>query len=413
MTGNAANFGPSDFARIRTGRRMPIQFHADIASKIYSGLALGLFAHMAMLRDGEEFSIRQMQRTHKEGRDAWSGALAELFELGLVARVRWADGRGQWRTRYYLAQDHPFEQSDIDYIHEVHGRHCLIECSPELSNTPIQVSSRVSRRPRKRPTIVDQQSEPDSRVAVDNSRPARGSAAKPLAEPVSAIATAGSPTNAIAAAGATSTNDQAEAEQGVAAIAGTYKERKDSFLPPLPPHTPNSTDSHSTATGWREETHPDTSEVIAAVRSAWPTLSRRDLHQIRDAVSRQLLAGHHAGHLVQVLTQNTGGARIPGKLLLHRLEDLPEAPAAAPRRTPWCGSCDHRWIDVGIAVHRCPQCHPAAEDEGCPDCLSYLARHPAPQWCGTCDPEERLTHGNPCTRCHPSRASAQPGQTVA
>lgn len=409
---SATTAGPSDFARLKRGRRMPIQFHADLAAEIYSGLALGLFAYMAMLRDGEEFSIRQMQRTHKEGRDAWSGALAELLELGLVARVRWADARGQWRTRYYLAQDHPFDPEDITYIREVHGKGCLIECSPGLGNVPIQVSSRVSRRPRKRVATPSGQS-----GSVDNSTAIRRDQATDLVAPGNAIAATGQPTVAIAATGATSNDDQPDQGRGVAAIAGAHKERKDLlFPPPYPPHASTPPEQPATSTGGRDDSveHPHTGQVMGSVLRTWPMLSRRDRSAVHTLVNQRLVQGHSPDVLRHLLCGNTEGVRMPGRLLIARLEGLAEPVEGPSGRLPWCGACDDRWIDHGLGLHRCPACHPAGDSSAdCPDCLDVITRHAATHtttaWCGHCDSATRQIRNHPCRTCHPECTALSTG----
>lgn len=404
--------GPSDFARLKRGRRMPIQFHADLAAEIYSGLALGLFAYMAMLRDGEEFSIRQMQRTHKEGRDAWSGALAELLELGLVARVRWADGRGQWRTRYYLAQDHAFDAEDIAYLREVHGMGCLIECSPGLGNVPIQVSSRVSKRPRKGVT-----SPPGESGSVDNSTAIRRDRATPLVAPAAAIATIGQPADAIAATGTISDDADPQQAGGVAAIAGALEEGKDLLLPPpYPPHANTSPEQEPTSTGGRGDDveHPHTGQVMGSVLRTWPILSRRDRATVQQLVNQRLAQGHGPDGLRQLLCGNTDGVRMPGRLLIARLDGLGEPVAEPAGRLPWCGACDDRWIDHGLGLHRCPACHPAGDSSAdCPDCLEVIARHATTHrttaWCGHCDSATRTVRNQPCPTCHPERTALSTG----
>lgn len=391
---------------------MPIQFHADLAAEIYSGLALGLFAYMAMLRDGEEFSIRQMQRTHKEGRDAWSGALAELLELGLVARVRWADGRGQWRTRYYLAQDHAFDAEDIAYIREVHGTGCLIECSQGLGNVPIQVSSRVSKRPRK--NVAPPAGESGS---VDNSTAIRRDQATPLVAPADAIATIGQPADAIAATGTTSSDTDAQHTGGVAAIAGALEEGKEVlFPPPYPPHTHTSPEQPTTSTGGRgdEVEHPHTAQVMGSVLRTWPMLSRRDRSAVHGLVNQRLAQGHSPDMLRHLLCGNTEGVRMPGRLIIARLEGLGEPIEGPSGRLPWCGACDDRWIDHGLGVHRCPACHPAGDSSAdCSDCLEVITRHVATHrttsWCGRCDSSTRQIRNRPCPTCHPDNTALSRG----
>lgn len=152
--------------------------------------------------------------------------------------------------------------------------------------------------------------------------------------------------------------------------------------------------------------HPDTTVVMTAVRRVWPMLMRSDERKISRAISQRLIEGHSPDGLRHLLCENTEGVRIPGRLLLHRLEELGQPAPTSPGRKPWCGACDNRWIDHGLGLHRCPQCHPGASEPACPDCLDMITRHgPVPAWCGHCDPDERLTRGKPCPHCHPASAS--------
>lgn len=390
MSGPTPDSTPADLYRLNRGRRMPIQFHADIAERIYSGLALGLFAYLAMQRDGSEFSLRQMQRTHKEGRDAWSGAMAELIELGLVARIRWRDSAGRWRTRYYLAHDHPFDEADIAEIREVHGQDCLIECSPELSNTPIQVSSRVSKRPRKA-----------DRAALDH--------ANGVVAPVSAIAAAGRPSAAIAAAGATSDDAALDQGRGVAAIAGTHKEGR-TISPSFPPTPHDERPAPPQVPTRREGWDPRCDEVLRHVMKAWPSLTRSDQAKLMALINTRLGQGHPQEQLIAVLTANTEGAKRPVGVLAARLNDLPEPTRSGP--APWCGACDenraieHEGALGEIVSHWCPRCHPGGRRSTCVDCQEHLVTHPSTDWCGACTPEKRTIYGKPCPTCHPTNQRA-------
>lgn len=134
-----------------------------------------------------------------------------------------------------------------------------------------------------------------------------------------------------------------------------------------------------------EHLEQQTNQVMAAVVKTFrAVLTPSELVSISVKVRGFLAEGQTVAALTSVLTTNTGGIKMPGRVLLKRLADIPateaitrEFHALAPPPAPWCGSCDQRTrlVHHDQVSHRCHTCHPD--------------RHPAASRAATC----RTCHG--------------------
>ena len=65
-------------------------------------VALGLYLDMLSHPSGWRINIRQLAKTHKQGRQVLTDAMNDLIARGLVFRVRFQEASGRWRTRTYV-----------------------------------------------------------------------------------------------------------------------------------------------------------------------------------------------------------------------------------------------------------------------------------------------------------------------
>ena len=96
-------------------------------------VALGLYVDMLSWPPGWRINLRELSRTHRQGRTVLTTAMNELMERGLVFRVRYQQAGGQWMTRTYVCSTPVTLSELLDLRRQFLGR-CRIETSTELSD---------------------------------------------------------------------------------------------------------------------------------------------------------------------------------------------------------------------------------------------------------------------------------------
>lgn len=306
-------------------------------------VALGLYLDMLSHPSGWRINIRQLAKTHKQGRQVLTDAMNDLIARGLVFRVRLQEASGRWSTRTYVCSS-PVTLEELRGVRRQYNHRCVFETSPELTAA----------------LTADQQTTgpaaPSERAGGATVQPA-----SPLITPSARFPAPGDPESGEPAAGVPDSDNLAPQELEV--------KRK------IPPPSPNLValerpDSPTISEGGGDSRqpmepapHPDLDHVLTAVVTAWPRLGQRDLHRLQPLIDEALHA-LPASEVVEHLSTNTGGARHPAALLRARLDNLPP-PRRQRRLTDWCGECTsatYRWIQDadGHPVRPCPICSPQA-----------------------------------------------------
>src|SRR4051795_10003750 len=91
-------------------------------------VALGLYLDMLSYPAGWRINIRELARTHKQGRQVLTDAMNDLIDKGLVFRVRYQEAGGQWRTRTYVCSS-PVTLAELQDVQSQYLQRCLIETS--------------------------------------------------------------------------------------------------------------------------------------------------------------------------------------------------------------------------------------------------------------------------------------------
>ena len=94
-------------------------------------VALGLYVDMLSWPPGWRINLREMSRTHKQGRTVLTAAMNDLIERRLVFRVRFQQAGGQWMTRTYVCANPVTADELADIRTQFLGR-CRIETSTDL-----------------------------------------------------------------------------------------------------------------------------------------------------------------------------------------------------------------------------------------------------------------------------------------
>lgn len=319
-------------------------------------VALGLYLDMLSYPAGWRINIRELARSHKQGRQVLTDAMNDLIDKGLVFRVRFQEAGGQWRTRTYVCSS-PVTFPELQEVQNQYLERCLIETNAQLSALlhPTQLSTGRS----------GQDGSDDSLLDTEAEEPA-----KPLVTPSTRFPAPGEP-----ASGRPTVGDLvpkrsegrskkpppppapvASKRRGAAAAEEDVLLTTRAALPSLQTTRPTEPDPAARA-------GPDVEQLSAALAKAWPRLGRRDLQQLQPMIQRalnQLSPPDLTAHL----TSNTGGALHPLGLLRARLDNLPP-PRSSHRRQAWCGRCtseSYRWLqdDDGQPLSPCPRCSPQA-----------------------------------------------------
>lgn len=307
-------------------------------------VALGLYLDMLSHPSGWRINIRQLAKTHKQGRQVLTDAMNDLIARGLVFRVRLQEASGRWSTRTYVCSS-PVTLDELRDVRRQYNHRCVFETSPELAEALSAAQHTPSTAATSDPGNADRA------VAQSTS-----SATSPLVAPSTRFPAPGGPETGEPTAGVPDSDDPAPQE-----LEGKRKI-------PLPSPSPVRVDGPGSPTTEEDQQrgktrHPDLDHVLSALVTAWPNLGQRDLNQLQPLIDEALHA-LPATQVVEHLATNTGGARHPAALLRARLHNLPP-PRRQRRLTEWCGHCasaTYRWIQDadGQRVRPCPICSPQA-----------------------------------------------------
>jgi hypothetical protein len=315
-------------------------------------VALGLYLDMLSHPSGWRINIRQLAKTHKQGRQVLTDAMNDLIARGLVFRVRLQEASGRWSTRTYVCSS-PVTLDELRDVRRQYNHRCVFETSSELAAA--LTADQHTRGTAATPDHADA----DGASAQSTARPT-----PPLVTPSTRFPAPGGPEPGKPTAGVPDSDDLAPQE---------LEEKRKIPLPSPNPVRVDGPGSPTTEEVERREKpqpteppqthHPDLDHVLTALVTAWPNLGRRDLHRLQPLIDEALHA-LPATQVVEHLATNTGGARHPAALLRARLDNLPP-PRRQRRLTEWCGQCTsatYRWIqDVdGHPVRPCPICSPQA-----------------------------------------------------
>ena len=321
-------------------------------------VALGLYLDMLSHPSGWRINIRDLAKTHKQGRQVLTDAMNDLIDRGLVFRVRFQESTGRWRTRTYVCSS-PVSLGELRDIKEQYRGRCTIETSTELKPQlagPGPGSRTISSAP---PPSAETTPEPDP--PPDHPDDAHSAASAP---PSTRFPAPGDPD-----AGRPDAGPPGSSRAAPQRSEGSTKIPPSTPLKPVRPEpeegeevTDRQVNRGTASSPDPRPGHPDIPHVTAELVRAWPALGRRDLAQLEEILV-EALEQVPTPQLVEHLVSNTGGVRHPLALLRARLANLPPP---RPRRTSgveWCGDCTsptYRWIqDVdGKPVHPCPRCSP-------------------------------------------------------
>lgn len=390
-------------------------------------VSLGLYLDLMSRPPGWRINLRDLARSHKQGRIVLAAAMTDLIGRGLVFRVRFQDGGGRWATRTYVCST-AVSAAELAGIRAQFHR-CQIETTAELSQHNNDAALSETDPVQTVPAVVDEAADPDDPIDLE---PADTNAGQnrhlhPADRRLPKTGTTGmqSPKARFLASGELAPGRPApgppqSSKPGVAVLAAQRPDLKLKIPPTGPPPTsshPSSTPdgpeeedlifdnpedlepTRSTPAGsaldrntrsrFRQPGQPAASpalaskpsdmddlpapvedegvtEVLESVREAWPMLGRRDETKLREGIG-QALGTLSQPRLVEHLVANTGGVRHPGRVLLARLDNLPAGRPSTKTPTPWCGNCtsaDYRWITTADSAPVRP----------CPECSPQARR---------------------------------------
>lgn len=370
--------GGSEVVRLR--QRTPFTMVDNpIIRQITDYVALGLYLDMLSYPPGWRLNLRELARTHKQGRTVLAAAVNDLIERGLVFRIRYQHAGGQWATRTYVCA-RPVTLEELEDVRHQYAGRCRIETRPELAD---QLTIAESAKGPVWQAELDgaPPTPPDPGHSGHSDRTGQGgngwpvyagteNRAYPQVTPKTRNPALGEPPFGTPASG---TPDLREPGNGVPAP------QEQDPKPKIPPPPPAGVTTGRSSKGGRTDekpsleppahshTAPDTdglSYLEMALVDAWPSLGRKDLHRLRPQL-RDAAALLDEERLRMHLTTNTGGARNPAKIIAARLDNLPLPRPRRPRLPQWCGECvadDYRWIqdDDGRPIGPCPRCSPQA-----------------------------------------------------
>ena len=327
-------------------------------------VALGLYVDMLSWPPGWRLNLREMTRTHRQGRTVLTAAMNELIERGLVFRVRYQGPGGQWMTRTYVCAA-PVTLDELLDVRRQYADRCKIETSTALT-AQANPGRRVAGQ---KPSTVQPDRSPSVRFpSVGDPNPGEPNPGDPDPGPTM----------------------PGEPPIGEPTIGDLAPQRSDSRSKTPPPPTPaNGPDRPSTITNPSDPSDPAPPQraapqsalpqaavsqsdgadprLVAAIRAAWPNLNESGLAQLGpDLVAATAAIG--AAPLLEHLTTNTGGALNPVAVLRTRLRNLPPPPRIT-RSVAWCGRCSsptYRWVEdaSGFPIEPCPRCSGQARAKG-------------------------------------------------
>jgi len=370
----------------------------DVVDSLKSLTAKGLYVELRMMHDGARIGCRHLATLFEEGRDKIARCLNQLIEVGVLARVVWQVGNGQWITKY-LVSDQPLDTADIL---EIAGQYraTYVTVSADLARPLRDLGLTYSVNDTGKEHVIrvsgfgqhHRSTDANTLVTPESGFPSPGwtEPEKPLVTPESGFSSPGD-------AGAVPTGCQKSGSHKVFTYSSNPSLREEPPLaageggmaPLLPPHPVEDPAGKETGAGDEvpEFLEEQTNHVMGAVVKTFPSLPLTDLRAIEGQVRSLLMAGHTNGALTLLLTSNTGGIKMLWLHVQDGLRDLPETEAivreyhqlAAPPAL-WCGNCDqrtrlidHHDCDGQTGTHRCHVCHPdrAATPPNCNIC------HPA------------------------------------
>lgn len=334
---------------VRLDQRVPFTMVDNpIIRALDDYVALGLYVDMLSWPPGWRINLRELSRSHKQGRQVLTSAMNDLIERGLVFRVRYQQGGGLWMTRTYVCARAVTEAELLEVRTQYLGR-CRIETSSALM-----------------PLVNPGQPRPDpSSAGPDAVEDAAATAAVESSSPSTRFPAPGEPDPGVPAVGQRTAGPPTRGRRD--------RQRPDSRPKTPPPNPPSDRSAEPRSRSWEEEVaapkataasslpeeHVD-ARLADALIAAWPSLT--------DGALRRLAPDLAAGaaeigteRLLEHLTTNTGGVMNPAAVLKTRLRDLPRA---RPRTAlpSWCGQCsspEYRWIEDdadGSPLRPCPRC---------------------------------------------------------
>lgn len=301
-------------------------------------VALGLYVDMLSHKSGWKIDLRQLARTHKQGRIVLQSAMNFLISRGLLFRVRYQSTTGTWSTRTYVCSS-PVTAVELGHVRSSYTGRCVFQSTDALN----LVVNGSDHQP------------------VENSQPAAEPASKPLVTPNARFLAAGE-----LAAGSLAAGEPA---------AGNLAPKRLEDLEKIPLHPPTDGAAETAESKPEEEesknvqtNRPEVAAVLDALVDAWPRLGQNDLNQLEPDVG-QALEHVPRAKLVEHLTENTGGVNRPASVIRARLANLPATTRHTRRALPtWCGSChspEYRWVDHDEGTTSpCPRCSPQAMQRG-------------------------------------------------
>lgn len=392
-------------------------------------VSLGLYLDLMSRPPGWRINLRDLARTHKQGRIVLAAAMTDLIGRGLVFRVRFQDGGGRWATRTYVCST-AVSAAELTGI-RAQFRRCQIETTAELSQQNDDAAGLSETGPAQPvPAAADDTADLNDRVDLEpvdtdagQNRHLRPAARRPAKS--SRTGTQSPEARFLAsgelASGEPTSGPPQPGPPGVAVLDAQRPDLKSKIPPTGPPPTvsrplrtlhgreeedrlsdnPEELEPAPSAApvqpGLDRNTRPrleqprqpatnsapplkpsepddllspvedeGVAEVLDAVREAWPMLGRRDETKLREGIG-QALGTLSRPRLVEHLIANTGGVRHPGRVLLARLDNLPAARPSTKATTPWCSRC-------ASADYRWITTDDGAPVRPCPDCSPQARR---------------------------------------
>ncbi len=306
-------------------------------------VALGLYVDMLSWPPGWRINLRELSRTHRQGRTVLTAAMNELIERGLVFRVRYQQAGGQWMTRTYVCAS-PVTVDELLNVRSHYLGRCRIETSAELTEP-------ANRPGQKKPTAAQE--------------PAGESAE---ATPSTRFSAPGTPAVGNPTAGQPKHGPRTSRTPTVRRPARQRSDPKPKTPPPTSPSqpddagavspAPDSATRGATATAGNDW-HGLDRQLASALLASWPALTESGLAQLAGELAAAATTTGMS-ELTQHLTANTAGALNPVAVLRSRLRNVPQTPLAA-QKVPWCGQCaspSYRWLEDadGYPLRACPAC---------------------------------------------------------
>lgn len=213
-------------------------------------VSLGLYLDLMSRPPGWRINLRDLARSHKQGRIVLAASMTDLISRGLVFRVRFQDSSGRWATRTYVCSTAvtAAELADV----RAQFRRCQIETTAELSQQDIDSKTQTGTGPMQPATLTAASptgsSDPedqgdleltDTHAGVGQKRPLRPAGRQPAKEavagarlPKARFLASGDP-----ASGSPTAGSPQSGPPGVAVLDAQRSDLKGNIPPPGPPPT--------------------------------------------------------------------------------------------------------------------------------------------------------------------------------